>query len=85
MPDPTDAVPPILRCIQTDVAQRRRETGKTLEDHGERLVAIKGYLVYELGLTTRAKADIKVMKSDSKSMKKRLAALEHPPSKRRPK
>ena len=49
MPEPTDAVLPILRRIQTEIGQTRRELGKTLADHGERLESIEKLF----GLRTR--------------------------------
>ena len=62
MADPTDAVMPILRGIQEnlantrrEVAETRRELGETRRELGERLDSIEGYLTYELGLTTRAR------------------------------
>jgi hypothetical protein len=83
MPEPTDAVLPILRRIQTDLAETRRELGRKIDtntaalaDHGERLVSIEGYLIYELGLTTRAKADIQAIQAEVKAIKKRIAVLE---------
>jgi hypothetical protein len=51
MPEPTDAVLPILRRIQGDLAETRRELGRKIDSNAERLEAIEGYLAYELGLT----------------------------------
>ena len=85
MAEPTDAVLPILRRIQADIADSRRELGETLADQGERLESIESYLTYELGLTTRAKADIKSFKAEMKAIKRRVAALERSSPKRRPK
>jgi len=91
MPEPTDAVLPILRRIQGDLAQARRELGRkidknseTLAHHTERLDSIEGYLTYELGLSTRARADIQAIQAEMKTMKKRLTALERSSPKRRP-
>jgi hypothetical protein len=85
MAETTGAVLPILRRIQADIAQSRRVLGKTLADHGERLESIEGYLTYELGLTTRAKADINSFKAELKAIKRRVAVLERSSPKRRPK
>ena len=49
MPEPTDAVLPILRRIQTEIGQTRRELGKILENQGERLETIEKLF----GLRTR--------------------------------
>jgi len=83
MPETTDAVLPILRRIQADIADTRRELSRkidsnteTLAGHGERLESIEGYLIYELGLTTHARADIQAIQAEMKSLKRRLAALE---------
>ena len=92
MPEPTDAVLPILRRIQGDLAETRREladtrreVGKTLASHGEKLESIEGYLTYELGLTSRTRADIQAIQAEMKEMKKRLSALERSSTKGGPK
>jgi len=85
MPEPTDAVLPILRRIQGDIADTRRELGRKIDSHGEKLEAIEGYLTYELGMTTRAKADIRAIQAEMKVVKKRLAALERSSTKGGPK
>jgi hypothetical protein len=84
MADPTDVVLPILRRIQADVAETRRELGRkidknseTLARHTEQLETIEGYLTYELGLSAGARADIQA------TVKKRLAVLERSSPKRR--
>jgi hypothetical protein len=77
MPEPTHAVLPILRRIQGDVAPARRELGRkidknseTLAHHTERLDSIEGYLTYELGLSTRARADIQAIQAEMKNHEK---------------
>ena len=89
MPEPTDAVLPILRRIQENLADTRRELGRKIDgntailaNHSERLEAIEHYLTYELGLTTRAKADIRAIQAEMKVVKKRLTALERSSPKR---
>ena len=83
MPEPTDAVLPMLRRIQGDLAETRRELGRkidanaeSLASQGAKLESIEGHLTYELGLTARARADIQAIQTEMKAMKKRLAALE---------
>jgi len=88
MPEPTDAVLPILRRIQGDLADTPRVLGRHTEilvSHGEKLEAIEGYLTYELGLSTRARADIQAIQSELKAIKKRLTMLERSPPKNGPK
>jgi hypothetical protein len=72
MPAPTDAVMPILRRIQEDLAETRRELGRKIDSHSEKLDSIEGYLVYQLGLNSRDQAK-------TKAMEKRVTALERPP------
>jgi hypothetical protein len=85
MPEPTDAVLPILPRIQGDLAETRRELGRKIDSNAERLEAIEGYLTYELGLTTCAKADIHAIQAEMKVVKKRLAALERSTTRSGPK
>ena len=58
MPEPTDAVLPILRRIQENLAETRRELGRKIDSHSEKLDSIEGHLVYQLGLSSRDRADI---------------------------
>jgi hypothetical protein len=88
MPEPTDAVLPILRRIQGDLADTRQVLGRhteMLERQGEKLESIEGYLTYELGMSTRARADIQAIQTEIKVIRKRLAALERSSSKNGPK
>jgi hypothetical protein len=88
MPEPTDAVLPILSRIQGDLVDTRRVLGRhteLLEKQGEKLESIEGYLTYELGMSTRARADIQSIQTEIKVIKKRLAALERSSSKNGPK
>ena len=79
MPAPTDAVMPILRRIQEDLAETRRELGRKIDSHSEKLDSIEGYLVYQLGLNSRDRADIQALQAKTKAMEKRVTALERPP------
>jgi|HubBroStandDraft_6_1064221.scaffolds.fasta_scaffold103104_2 hypothetical protein len=79
MPAPTDAVMPILRRIQEDLAETRRELGRKIDSHSEKLDSIEGYLVYQLGLNSRDRADIQPLQAKTKAMEKRVTALERPP------
>jgi hypothetical protein len=60
MPEPTDAVLPILRRIQENLAETGRELGRKIDghtrilaSHSEKLDSIEGYLVTAV-TTTRA-------------------------------
>jgi hypothetical protein len=79
MPAPTDAVMPILRRIQEDLAETRWELGRKIDSHSEKLDSIEGYLVYQLGLSSRDRADIQALQAKTKAMEKRVTALERPP------
>jgi hypothetical protein len=82
MPAPTDAVMPILRRIQEDLAELGRKTDghtRILASHSEKLDSIEGYLVYQLGLSSRDRADIQALQAKTKAMDKRVTALERPP------
>jgi hypothetical protein len=73
MPEPNDAVLPILRRIQGDLTDTRRVLGRHTEmlvSHGEKLEAIEGYLTYELGMSTRARADIQTIAALERSSPK---------------
>jgi hypothetical protein len=82
MPEPTDAVLPILRRIQESVAETERKIDghtRILASHSEKLDSIEGYLVYQLGLSSRDRADIQALQAKMKAMEKRVTALERPP------
>ena len=86
MPEPTDAVLPILRRIQENLAETGRELGhkidshtRILASHSEKLDSIEGYLVCQLGLSSRDRADIQALQAKMKAMEKRVTALERPP------
>ena len=79
MPAPTDAVMPTLRRIQEDLAETRRELGRKIDSHSEKLDSIEGYLVYQLGPSSRDRVDIQALQAKTKAMEKRVTALERPP------
>jgi Tfp pilus assembly protein PilO len=72
MAEPIDAVLPILRNMQSDLADVKR----TQAAHGEKLDSIEGYLTYSLGIQQRHVADIETIKEQIAEMKRRIAALE---------
>jgi hypothetical protein len=56
MVEPTDAILPILQRIQADVAMLTRDLSaltSKVDVQGQKLDAIKGYLTYQLGVTSR--------------------------------
>jgi hypothetical protein len=80
MVGPTDAILPILQCIQADVADTKRDVDKinvTLAQHGKKLDAIEGYLTYQLGISSRTIADVEALKNEILEIKKRVEVLEH--------
>jgi hypothetical protein len=86
MPAATDAVMLILRRIREDLAETRRELGRKIDghtrilaSHSEKLDSIEGYLVYQLGPSSRDRADIQALQAKTKAMEKRVTALERPP------
>ncbi len=72
MPEPIDALMPILQRIQADLAEVKRDTAK----NSETLEAIRHYFVYQLGLTSKNGADIDLIQEQIKAMEARLSALE---------
>ena len=79
MVEPTDAVMPVLKRIQSDVGEVKRDVSDirgTLAEHGEKLDAIEGYLTFNLGITQRHTADIESLKEQIASIKRRVTALE---------
>jgi hypothetical protein len=83
MPEPIDAILPILQRIQGDLAETKRELGRkidantaSLAEHGKKLDAIEGYLTYSLGVTSRNTADVEELKTEILAIKERVEALE---------
>jgi hypothetical protein len=83
MPEPTDAIVPILQRIQADLAETKRDLGRridangaTLTRMGEKLEEMNGYLTYQLGITGRTVADLETLKTEIAAIKRRVEALE---------
>ncbi len=79
MADMEDAVLPILRNIQADIADLRRESREMRQDIkslAERFDAFDNYLTYLTGLTTRNQMDIRKLPEDMRTMKSRVDELE---------
>ncbi len=83
MPEPTDAVLPVLQRIQSDLADARRSLETKINNvaemtlhNSEKLEAIEGYVTYQMGMTTQNQADVEALKKEIIGIKKRLDALE---------
>jgi uncharacterized coiled-coil protein SlyX len=79
MANPEDAVLPILRNIQAELADLRREVGDMRSDIKvltERFDAFDDYLTYLTGLNARNQVDIKKIKEEMRSLKDRVDELE---------
>jgi hypothetical protein len=79
MPEPIDAIMPILQRIQGDLADLKRDhAAHWAETHAnaEALEAIQKYFIYQLGLATKNEADIEFLQEQIKTIEARLAALE---------
>ena len=83
MPDPSDAIVPILQRIQADIAETKRDLGRKIDantamlaQQAEKLEAMEGYLTYQLGITGRTVADIETIKTEIAAIKKRVETLE---------
>ncbi len=76
MPEPTDAIFPILQRIQADLASLNRKVdaqGEILNQQTMKLDAIEGYLTYQLGVSSRTIADVEALKS-------RILESKYPPA-----
>lgn len=84
MPEPTDAIMPILQRIQADIADVKKDVqrvdGKVDGVSGQvaalskRIDAFEDYFIYTMGLTQQNTADIKRMRSEIDAINSRLAA-----------
>ena len=79
MPEPTDAIMPILQRIQADVADMKRdmsEIKQTLNDHTVRLRDMNGFLSFNLNVVSRHNSEIDVLRDELNALKHRVAKLE---------
>jgi len=75
MSEVTDLVLPILKGIQSDIADLKHDVGGLKLDIGaitERMDSFEDYFIYTMGLTQQNKADIKRMRSEIAAIKARL-------------
>lgn len=67
MSEVTDLILPILKGIQSDIADLKRDVGALKTDFGGltvRMDSFEDYFTYTMGLTQQNKADIKRMRSE---------------------
>ncbi len=75
MSEVTDIVLPILKGIQSDIADVKRDVGGLKVDVSglaERLDAFEDYFTYTMGLTEQNKVDIRRMRSEIAAITARL-------------
>jgi hypothetical protein len=72
MSEVTALVMPILQKIQADLADMKRVQA----EHTEKFEEIEIYLAYATGLASQNKADVRSVKSEIRTIKQRLEALE---------
>jgi hypothetical protein len=79
MPEPLDAIMPVLQRIRADLAELKRDhAGHRAETstNNEMQEAVQKYFVYQPGMTTKNEADIELIQKQIKTMEARLSALE---------
>lgn len=83
MPEPQDAVLPILKSIRKDISDFRRNADSKFADLAEKLIAqgekldtIEGHVTYHMGVTLQHRHEIESLEADIKDLKARVAALE---------
>lgn len=75
MSEVTDLLMPVLRKIQSDLAELRGEISEVRGDVrgiAERMDAFEGYFTYTMGLTSRNTADIEAVREDMKEMRRQF-------------
>ena len=79
MSEVTDLLMPILQKIQADLADVKRvqaEHTALHQEHQQRFEDLEIYLAYATGLASQNKADVRSVKSEIRTIKQRLEALE---------
>ncbi|MCW5696588.1 MAG: hypothetical protein KIS96_07615 [Bauldia sp.] len=79
MAEPTDAILPILKGLQADMAATRRgmaEVKATLDEQAARLTEMNGYLALSLNTQTRHTDEIDALRGAVKAPAQRVSALE---------
>jgi hypothetical protein len=79
MAKPEDAVMPILRNIQKDLADLKKSIGRVeskVDANATRMDAFEGYFTYTMGLTSRGQQDIKKLQGEVRAITEPLDALE---------
>ena len=82
MSEVKDLVMPVLQRMQADLADVKRdldEVKRVQAEHTGRFEEIEIYLAYATGLASQNKADVRSVKSEIRTIKQRLQALEARP------
>jgi chromosome segregation ATPase len=77
-----DMVLPMLQSIQTEQRALRARVDGIAENVAETkddVEAIKGYITYQMGLTSQNQSNIEDIKKDISDLKRRIAELEQRP------
>lgn len=79
MAKPQDAVVPILRNIQNEIAELKKTVQRIeskVDANGVRMDAFEGYFTYTMGLTSRSQQDIKKLQGEVRAIQEQLDTLE---------
>lgn len=83
MPEPTDAIMPILQRIQADIGDLKRDLASKIDgvsvqvkDVSERMDAFEDYFTFTMGVTQQNKADLARLGSEVRAIKSRVDVLE---------
>ena len=84
MPNTEDAVMPILRNIQAELAEVNKSVQRVegkVDNVADRIdilrrISFEGYLTYEMGRTTRSELDIKRLQGEFRALRDRVDDLD---------
>ena len=82
MSEVTDLIIPVLKRIQTDIAELKTGQDRLaakVDGLTGRFDALEGYLTFSMGLTSRNTADIDTIREDIKEMRRTFVAGEATP------
>jgi hypothetical protein len=82
VPEPIDAILPILQRMQGDLGELKRDFAalrKSFDAQIEKLREMNGYLSFNLGVTSRQTFEIDDLRKEGEAVKSRLRALEAQP------
>jgi len=76
MPEPIDAIMPVLQRIQADIADSKRDLGDKIDrlsaqaaENTQKLDAVEQYIIYRLGLTSKNSVDVETLHPRSRIWK----------------